>query len=286
MAAISDFAKGVIVGSQGDQASAGQVAGDITGALVPGLGEIKAVQDIWEGARSSNPALIIGGLVGLIPVVGAAGKAGGKIAGKIAGKSAAKAATKAGGNIAAKTGQTIAEQSFKASAMRLGRLAHKEVSATLKRPKTREKLATIATEAGERGLSRLLQRLSEMGASGEAPEVHTRKHPSFEAARSAAFTGMGENPDKDWHDLRTTEDDGKSHVVGRHDAGRKGFRLLADAPKPGDKHAPLRVYWWKGGDEVNKLTFGIEECEASPAAVQRIQEAYLNRNLSFRVKRG
>lgn len=282
MAAITDFTKGVIVGSQGDQASAAQVAGDIAGALVPGLGELKAVQDIWEGARSSNPMLVIGGLVGLIPVVGAAGKAGGKIASKATGKLASKAGTK----VVAKAGQEVAEQSFKASAMRLSRLANKEATRVLRNPKTRERLANTATEAGERGLNRLVQHLSDMQTSGDAPEVYTRKHSSFETARTAAFTGMGEKPAKDWHDLRTLDADGKSNVVGRHDLGRRGFRFLADAPKPGESTAPLRVVWWKGGDEVQKLSFGIEECEASAATVDRIQEAYLNRNLAFRVKKG
>ena len=80
------------------------------------------------------------------------------------------------------------------------------------------------------------------------------------------------------------DDAGRRRVVGRHDNGQRGFRMLAAATEAGAEQAPLQMYWWKGGED-GKLTFGIEECQASPAAVARIQEAYLNRDKSFRVKR-
>lgn len=292
---LTDFAKGVVIGSSGDKASIAQVAGDVTGALVPGLGEIKAVQDIWEGASRGNPALLIGGLVGLIPVVGAAGKAGGKVIAK----ASAKVATKAGGKVAAKAGakvtskavtkvgQQLAEQSFKVSAMQLGKVAQKTLTKAAKDPKTQEKLTNIARQAGERGLNRLVERLNHMKAEGLSPEVHTRQHSTFESARSAAFKGLGQAPGKDWNDLVVPGPKGQPEVVGRHERGERGFRILADAPAGGAEQAPLRLYWWKGGQSADaKLTFGIEECQASPDAVARIQEAYLNRNLSFRRKKG
>lgn len=291
----TDFVKGVVVGSNGDDASAAQVVGDIAGALVPGLGEIKAVQDIFDGARGGNPALVVGGLVGLIPVVGAVGKAGGKAATKAGGKAASKVATKVGAEVAAevatkagskalaKAGTEVAEQSFKASALQLGKLAQKTVTTALEDPKTQEKLGQIAAQAGERGLNRLVQRLTEMKAEGRSPQVHTRTHSTFGAARDAAFSGIGEKPGKHWSDLVLEGPEGRRDVVGRHLDGERGFRILADEPAEGQPTAPLKLYWWKdGGVQSKDLTFGIESCEASPAAVQRIQEAYLNRNLSFR----
>jgi len=286
---VGDFVKGVVVGSNGSEASTAQVAGDIAGALVPGLGEVKAVQDIWEGASHGNPALIIGGLVGLIPVVGAAGKAGGKVASKATAKATSKAVAKAGAKAGekalAKVGQEVAEKTFKVSAMQLGQVAQKTVTKSLKNPETQSKLADIAMQAGERGLNRLVQRLQDMKAEGVSPEVHTRQHKSFQSARTAAFKGLGQTPAKDWDDLRVTGEDGKMHVVGRHEMGERGFRILADNPEPGASEAPLQLYWWKGGDN-GKLTFGVEQCQASPATVSRVQEAYLNRNLSFRLKKG
>lgn len=299
----TDFVKGVVVGSNDKDASAAQVVGDVAGALVPGLGEIKAVQDIFEGAKSGNPALVVGGLVGLIPVVGAAGKAGGKVATKagakvatktgekVAAKAGAKiaseAATKASGKALAKAGAEVAEQSFKASALQLGRLAQKTITQALEDPKTQEKLGEIATHAGERGLDRLVQRLTQMQSEGRAPELITREHSTFAAARDAAFAGIGEKPGKDWDDLVLPGAEGKRDVVGRHLDGERGFRILADAPESGASTAPLKLYWWKdGGLQDKDLTFGIEQCDASPAAVKRIQEAYLNRNLSFRRRMG
>lgn len=294
----ADFVKGVVVGSNAPDASTAQVVGDVAGALVPGLGEVKAVQDIWEGTKSGNPALVVGGLVGLIPVVGAAGKAGGKVATKAGGKAAAKAgakvatevgaelATKAGGKAVQRAGVEVAERSFKVSAMQLGQVARKTVETSLKDPKTQEKLGQIAQQAGERGLQRLVQRLQDMQARGESPDVHTRRHTSFAEARDATFAGLGGKPGKDWHDLVLDSDDGRRDVVGRHEGGQRGFRILASPPEAEQDQGPLRLYWWKGGEDGKSLKFGIEECEASPAAVQRIQEAYLNRNLSFRRRMG
>lgn len=283
----TDFVKGVVVGSNGADASAAQVVGDIAGALVPGLGEVKAVQDIFEGTKSGNPALVVGGLVGLIPVVGAVGKAGGKVATKAGGKAVVKAgtkaATKASTQLVTKAGTELAEQSFKVSAMHLGKVAQRTVKKSLEDPKTRDKLGQIAMQAGERGLQRLVQHLTEMQAEGRSPAVLTRQHSTFSDARDAAFTGLGGKPGKDWHDLVLAGEGGKRDVVGRHEAGERGFRILAEPPAEGKDAGPLKLYWWKGGGEGGKdLTFGIEECEASLAAIKRIQEAYLNRNLSFR----
>lgn len=296
---VGDFAKGFVVGSSDDEASAAQVAGDIVGALVPGLGEVKAIQDIWDGTSKGNPIQVVGGLVGLIPVVGAAGKATSKVATKTGTKAAAKAGSKAGAQALAKAGTKaaaeagekalvkagaeVAEQGLSLSALKFQRATQASVRKTLDDPRTKERLGRIAQESGEKALGRLVDALKAMGDRGESPEVLTRRHDSFDAARDAAFSGMGGRPDKGWHDLSVVDDGGRRAVVGRHDDGRRGFRMLANRPEGDSEQAPLQLYWWKGGEQ-GKLTFGIEECDASPAAVSRIQEAYLNRDKSFRVK--
>jgi hypothetical protein len=268
---VMDFAKGVVLGSHGPDASVAQVVGDVAGALIPGLGELKALQDIWEGSKSGDPALLLGGVIGLVPVVGAAGKAGGK------------AASKAGAKLTAEVAEKGLSQGLKVSALQLSRAAQVGVKKTLADPKTKQRLMAAAEQAGQRGLNQLLTSLADMQTKGVQPTTYTREHETFEQARNAAFQGMGGRPTKDWNDLVLEAEGGARQVVGRHEDGARGFRFLATPPAEGQDKGPLQLFWWKGGAD-GQLSLGVERCEMAPEAVGRIQEAYLNRDKSFRRK--
>ena len=265
-----DFAKGVVVGSSGQDASLAQVAGDVAGALVAGLGESKALQDIWQGRTSGDLALLIGGVIGLVPVVGALGKGGGKAASKLGAKVSAQVAEKGLG------------QGLKVSALQLSRAAQVGVKKTLADPKTKKKLMEVAEQAGQRGLNRLVTSLADMQAKGVVPTTYTREHETFEQARNAAFDGMGARPTKGWNDLVLEDESGARQVGDRHEDGERGFRVLATPPAEGQDTGPLQLFW-KGGSD-GQLSLGVERCAMAPEAVGRIQEAYLNRDRSFRRK--
>lgn len=263
---VGGFVKGFVQGARGPEVTTAQVVGDVAGALVPGLGELKALQDVWDGTKSGDPARVVGGLIGLIPVIGAAGHA------------ASKAATKVGGE--------VAQQGVKNAALHLSQAAAASARTAMKDPGTRKKLAVAAEHAGQLALGRLVNTLTEMQARGESPEVATRFHSKgFLEARNAAFEGLGEKPSPAWHDLAVEGEDGKKTVVGRHDMGTKGFRLLAPGPGPSDESNPLQLYWWKEQPD-GRLAFGVEACSASEQEVSRIMDAYLNRERSFRVRTG
>lgn len=270
---LTDFAKGVVVGSHGPDATAAQVVGDVVGALVPGLGEVKALQDIWEGTKTGDPALLIGGVIGLVPVIGAAGKGGGKLASKL------------GTTVATHVAERGVTQGLKVSALQLSRAAQAGAKKALSNPKTKERLMAAAEQAGQRGLQHLLTSLGEMQASGVKPTAYTREHGTFEEARNAAFEGMGAKPGKGWYDLVHEDDSGARQVVGRHEDGERGFRFLAEPPAEGQDKGPLQLFWWNGTG-ASDLKMGVERCELTPEAVARVQEAYLNRDKSFRRKVG
>ncbi len=260
---VTDFAKGFVAGANGDRVTTAQAVGDVVGALIPGVGELKAIADVWEGAKNKDPARVVGGLIGLIPIAGDIAKVGGKGA-QIAGKEIAKSGVKKG-------------------TVKLSEMALKSAKAAAKNPELQKRATqatTVAAEhAGKMALAKLVDKLGEMQAKGQSPEVMARQHKGFIEARDAAFTGMDAKPNKNWSDLTSEGENGQRTLVGRHHDGDVGFRILA----PNAEEQPLRLYWWRGGQgETDKMAFGIEECPASKGEVDIIMKKYLERDQTFR----
>ncbi|MEQ8568775.1 MAG: hypothetical protein RMA76_27880 [Deltaproteobacteria bacterium] len=270
--AVADFLGG-FVGEAPEGSSAARIAGDIAGALVPGLGEVKGAKDIFAGVRDGDAGRLIGGIIQLIPVAGAVGKAG---------TTASKVGTKAGVKVGEKVAAEAAEQTFSATAARLWSASSRALTDQLSDPKTRKKLEKAAVDAGQLALTRLVGHVTAMGEQGQTPDVVAREHGSFVDARKAAESGMGAKPDKSWFDLWVDDAQGQPEVVGRHQLGtneesRRGMRFVA----PQDGEDNVHVMWWNQ-PENGEPKFGIEKAPASAAEFDAIMKAYDNRRRSFR----
>lgn len=253
---IADFAKGFISGAHDGDASVAQVIGDFAGALTPGVGQAKGIQDLYEGVRRQDAGMLVNGLIQCIPYAGGAMAAGEKVAGQVAKKGLTK---------------TAAQYSA---------LAERSARQVLKNPETRKKLAAAAEDAGQIALAKLVERLSGFG-EGEVPNLIVRDHSTWTEARTHAEQGMGDKPNKKWFDMRD-DSSGRELIVGRHqingdyesERGMRWFKPEAD----GD---PMHLAWWNNTNPENPK-FGFEGFKASSAQVDRIMEAYLMGSKSFR----
>ncbi len=258
---IGDFIAGV-VGDAPDGSSTARIAGDIAGAMLPGLGEAKAFKDLYAGLRNRDFAKITGGLIQLIPVAGAAGRSSLKASEKIAGE--------------------VAEKGISATTARLWNASSHAISQQLSDPATRKKLEKAAVDAGQMALTRLVGQLATMADNGQSPDVVTNEHGTFVDARKAAEAGMGGKPDKSWFDMYLEGDEGGRQVVGRHQLGtdqesRRGMRLFG----PEGDDPTTRIMWWNNPDQ-GEPKFGIESAPTSVEEFDAIMRAYDNRSRSFR----
>jgi hypothetical protein len=256
----SAFLKGVVSGANGSDVTTAQVVGDILGAITPGIGELKSSKDVWEGFAQKDWGRAASGLIGLIPVLGDLGKVG-----AVAGKTGSK---------------LIAGHGVQKGAQQISKLALKAAST----PKAKAQLAKAAEHAGQLALVKLVDYLGNLQKTGEAPKIQAEQFGTFSEARDKMFGELGGKPDKTWFDLLTENDDGQKQVVGRHDMGERGFRIIApDAGETG-KDNPLRLVWWADNVDGKTPRFGLEQAPVSHEEARRIVEAYVNRDRSFRIK--
>ncbi|MCK6550001.1 hypothetical protein L6R52_29475 [Myxococcota bacterium] len=278
--AVKDFVGGALNGTDASSSIAATI-GDIAASAIPVFGEQKALRDVYEGARSGDPAKLVGGLVGLIPVAGGAAKslaAGGK-------KAAATASAQ------------VAEKGVSAAALHFSKVAAESTRAAVKSAAQNPKLKAELAKAGERAYGRTMEilqdRLVGMAEQGKLPSLVTRDHGSFIDARKAAFSELGiERPDASWQSL-FVDDAGKKKVVGKHQPVAEtanvdelisalGFRFIEpEATKTGEK-ADYKLMWWKQPDAAADPAFGIESFSATPGEAQKIFDAYLAQQKSFR----
>src|SRR5688572_4617652 len=163
---VSDLVDGALHGAQGKTSIAATV-GDIAASCVPGIGEAKALRDVFDGLKSGDVGRTIGGIVGLIPVAGGAANAGSKAIQQI--------------------GKEATEKGLSVAALQFSRAAAASAKQTINSPAFKKQLGEAGERAFQRATHLLTERLQTMAAKGEAPDITARDHQSWGDARDAAF---------------------------------------------------------------------------------------------------
>lgn len=278
--AVKDFVGGALNGTDAGSSIAATL-GDIAASAIPVFGEQKALRDVYDGARSGDAAKLVGGLVGLIPVAGGA----------------AKSLTASGKKALTTASAQVTEKGVSAAALHFSKVATESTRQAVKAAAQSPRLKAELAKAGERAYGRTMEvlqdRLVGMAAEGKLPSLVTREHGTFIDARKAAFSELGiERPDASWQSL-FVDDEGKKKVVGKHQPVAEtasvdelisalGFRFIEpETAKAGEK-ADYKLMWWKQPDASADPSFGLESFSATPGEAQKIFDAYLAQQKSFR----